>query len=127
MKNKRKTQNVYSGIKITDNISLTIPKRKFLPDFVPLLVIAFFGCIGIVNAFVTMFHIDISSFILNFYTVFFFMIFSVIFILPKKMTTLLIPIIFIYEFLLYRKWENYINGFMLVCNQTYKTIFPQRS
>lgn len=127
MKNKRKTQNVYSGIKITDNISLTIPKRKFLPDFVPLLVIAFFGCIGIVNAFVTMFHIDISSFIFNFYTVFFFMIFSVIFILPKKMTTLLIPIIFIYEFLLYRKWENYINGFMLVCNQTYRTIFPRRS
>lgn len=127
MKNKRKTQNAYSGIKITDSIALTIPKRKFLPDFVPLLIIAFCGCIGIVNAFVTMFHIDISSFILNFYTVFFFVIFSVIFILPKKMTALIIPILFVYEFLLYRKWDSYINGFMLVCNQTYTTIFPRRS
>lgn len=127
MKNKRKHQNVYSGIKITDNISLTIPKRKFLPDFVPLILIALCGCIGIVNSFVTMFHIEISSFSLNFYTVFFFMIFSVIFIMPKKMTTLLIPIIIIYELLIYRKWDSYVSGFMLVCNQSYKTIWPQRS
>lgn len=127
MKKKRQAQNIYSGVKVTDSISMTLPKRKSLPDFIPLIIIAFCGCAGVINAFVSMFQIDFSRSSLNFYTIFFFALFSIIFILPKKFIISLLPIFLIYEMLLYRNWESYVRGFMLIYNQTYRVIFPKRS
>lgn len=39
----------------------------------------------------------------------------------------IIPILIIYEILLYRNWNNYIKGFMLIYNQVYNIIWPKRS
>lgn len=123
MKNKQ-TPNSYSGIKVADNISLTLPKRKFIPEFIPLIFIALCGCIGIIYSFITMFQIQFSHKSLNFFILFFFALFSITFILPKKFMFSLIPIFLIYELFLYRKWDSFSKGFMLVYNQVYKVIWP---
>ena len=47
MSDKKIKRNIYSGVKVTDSISFTIPKKRFLPDFLPLILIALCGVIGI--------------------------------------------------------------------------------
>ena len=126
MKNKSNA-NIYSGIKITDNISVSIPKKNNIFDFLALIMIALLGCFGTINAFVSMFNININLPILNFYIILFFSIFSVIFILPGKTMLILLPTALCYELIIYKNWDKFTNGFMLVCNQTYRTIWPQRS
>ncbi len=124
---KQKTPVITSGITITDNISLKFPKRRALSDSIMLIIIALMGCIGVINSFSTMFQIDISTSTLNFYTISSFILFSVIFILPKKFMISLVPILLIYQFLIYIKWKNYENGFQLITNQVYSVLFPKRS
>lgn len=127
MSDKKIKRNIYSGVKVTDSISFTIPKKRFLPDFLPLTLIALCGVIGIFYSFITMFHIKINNDIIAVYITLFFALFSIIFILPKKFIFTIIPILIIYEILLYRNWNNYIKGFMLIYNQVYNIIWPKRS
>ena len=127
MSDKKIKRNIYSGVKVTDSISFTIPKKRFLPDFLPLILIALCGVIGIFYSFITMFHIKINNDIIAVILLYFFALFSIIFILPKKFIFTIIPILIIYEILLYRNWNNYIKGFMLIYNQVYNIIWPKRS
>lgn len=126
MKEKRNLRNIYSGIKVKDNISFTIPKSNSFLDCIPLCLIALCGCLGIVNSFVSMFEIDISAAALNFYTVLFFIFFSAIFINRKSITVPIITVILIYELLIFRKSEKFFRGLQLVCNQVYSVIKPYR-
>lgn len=119
-------ENSYGGVKVMDNISLSLPKRNSFFDHIPLILIAFCGCFGTVNSFMTMFGIDMSAASVNFYTIFFFLVFSLIFMNQKSVAGPLIPILLVYEFLLYQKWDSYLNGLMLVCNQVYQVLYPQR-
>lgn len=127
MADNRIKQNIYSGIKVTDNISFTIPKKTFIPDFIPIILIAFCGSAGIIYSFITMFQIEISREFINIYIAMIFTLFCVIFILPKKFMLSLIPIFIIYETLLYKNWNTYVKGFMLIYNQVYNIIWPRRS
>ncbi|MCM1226211.1 MAG: transglutaminase-like domain-containing protein [Clostridium sp.] len=126
MKEKRNLRNIYSGIKVKDNISFTIPKSNSFLDCIPLCLIALCGCLGIVNSFASMFEIDIAAAVLNFYTVLFFIFFSAIFINRKSITVPIITVILIYELLIFRKSEKFFRGLQLVCNQVYSVIKPYR-
>lgn len=126
MREKINSKNIYSGIKIKDNISLTLPKKRSFLDYIPLILIAFCGCVGTANSFVSMFKIDISFVSLNFYTVLFFLIFSAIFINQKSISIPIIPLVMIYELIIFRKSDKFFRGLQLVCNQVYGVIQPKR-
>ena len=75
--------NSYNGIRIIDSMNLSVPKnRKFL-NIIPLLIISFLGIWGTVFSYITMFDITINSTLINFCTILFFVILSIIFILPR--------------------------------------------
>ena len=76
MSDKKIKRNIYSGVKVTDSISFTIPKKRFLPDFLPLILIALCGVIGIFYSFITMFYIKINNDIIAVYITLFFALFS---------------------------------------------------
>ena len=124
MKNKTNLTQPCSGIAVTENISLSVARKIPFPEVLPLIVIAFCGCFGLMNAFVSMFNISIEYFTLNFYTLFFFSICTVIFILPRKTTLAIFPMLLIFSFYLYRNFRSFEKGFKSVSNQVYKEIFP---
>ena len=119
--------NSYNGIRIIDSMNLSVPKnRKFL-NIIPLLIISFLGIWGTVFSYITMFDITINSTLINFCTILFFVILSIIFILPRIFHFSLLPILIIYIVILYKKWTNFIDGFKIIFNQTYLSIYPEKS
>lgn len=118
--------NTYNGIRIIDCMNLSVPKRIKIFNIIPLMLIAFLGIWGTVFSYISMFEININTTAIKFYTIFFFIILSSLFILPKKFKILLFPILLFYILLLYKKWKYFIAGFKIVFNQTYTSINPEK-
>lgn len=124
MKNKASENNIYNGIKIANSINLTVPKTPKNINIIPLVIIAFFGIYGSVFSFFSMFKTtaDITS--VRYYSILFLGAFTLLFMLPKKFHLIILPVIGLYGFLLYRKWTEFIIGFKMLFNQTYSSIYP---
>ncbi len=119
--------NEYSGIRVTDNISFIVPKRNNYINIISVLCVAFLGLIGIVFSFLTMFDIAVSEWkLILTYTVFFSVLFSIIYIIPGKLRLGLIPIFLLYGFIVYRNWDDIVYGFMVVSNKIYSLIKPKK-
>lgn len=118
--------NTYNGIRIIDCMNLSVPKSVKFFNIIPLMLIAFLGIWGTVFSYISMFNININTNSIKFYSIFFFIIFSILFTLPKKFKILLFPILLFYIFLLYKKWTYFIAGFKIVFNQTYTSIHPEK-
>ncbi|MDE5917518.1 MAG: transglutaminase-like domain-containing protein, partial [Oscillospiraceae bacterium] len=124
---KNNKKNEYSGIRVTDNISFIVPKRNNYLNTISVMCVAFLGLIGIVFSFMTMFNIAVSDWkLILTYTVFFSVLFSVIYIIPGKFRLGLIPIFLLYCFIVYRNWADIVYGFMVVSNKIYSIIKPKK-
>lgn len=117
----------YNGIRIIDSMNLSVPKKRKLLNIIPLLIISFFGIWGTVFSYISMFNIDLNITLIKFYSILFFVIISTIFILPRIFHFSLLPILIIYIFILYKKWKSFTDGFKIIFNQTYSSIYPNKS
>lgn len=118
----KQNNNIYiseDGINLTDHLTMTVSRKKSIPRFIPMLLISFCGVFGTVFSFITMFDIPCSIGQIIYYTSLFYAAFSAIFLAPKKVWLLLLPILSVYEIILYRKWNDFLYGFMLVYNKIY--------
>lgn len=118
--------NTYNGIRIIDSMNLSVPKSAKFFNHIPLMLIAFLGIWGTVFSYISMFEINIDTTAIKFYSIFYFVILSLLFLLPKKFKVLLLPILLFYILLLYKKWKHFITGFKIIFNQTYNSIHPDK-
>lgn len=118
--------NSYNGIRIIDSMNLSVPKNRKILNTIPLLIIAFFGIWGTVFSYISMFDININIKTINFYTILFFAALSILFILPRILHFLFLPILISYIVILYKKWTNFIDGFKIIFNQSYLSIYPEK-
>lgn len=127
MKNSSTIQNAYNGIKIIDSMNLSVPKKRKFINVLPLMIVAFLGIYGTVFSFISIFDISTDSQKITFFTICFFALFSLILSLPGKFRFSILPILAIYIFILYKKWNKFICGFKIVFNWVYSSIYPYKS
>lgn len=125
MKNKASDNSSYNGIKIINNINFTVPKHHKLFNIISLIAVAFLGIYSTIFSFFSMFKINIGFGTVRFYTLLFFAAFTFIYMLPKKFHLVILPIMGIYVFLIYKKWNEFIIGFKLLFNQAYSSVYPK--
>ncbi|MGN0612479.1 MAG: transglutaminase family protein [Porcipelethomonas sp.] len=114
-----------SGIKIVNNINMSVPGTREMVNRIPLMLTAFMGIFGTVFSFFTMFGIDTGSISAAFYTLLFFGVFTAFFMLPRKLHLLIIPVMAVYGLLLYRMRDKFVLGFKLLYNKVYNSIYPK--
>ena len=112
-----------NSITVKDHISLSVfRKQEFTFKYLSLILTAFLGCFGSIYSFISIFNFRFYEAGLFFYLIIFFMLFVIMFLLPKKFLFALIPTSLVYIALIKKYWDAYINGFQSVFNKIYNTI-----
>ena len=128
MKNRtEKNRNSENGVRLSGNIDITVPVSKNIFNRVCLALLAFIGVIGTVFSFLTQFHTSINRSSALFYSLLFYAVFTAIFAPYGKIRFMGIPFTLIGAFLLYKKWDSFLEGFKIVYNNIYRDIYENLS
>lgn len=127
MKENISQEEISEEIRIVNNITLTVPENRKYFNRVILIFVALTGLIGTVFSFFSMYKTDINMSFVLIFSLGVFTLFTVIHMLPRKVYYLLIPIALLWIYLLYKKFNEFENGFKILFNQIYENIYPNSS
>lgn len=105
-----------SGLIIDNSIKVSYNKDSNILTNIILLLIAFIGLFGTVFSFITMFNIDVNTHSLVIYLVAFFILFSIISLLPDKFLLTIFPILLIFLYIFKDYIQEVTLGFKIVSN-----------
>lgn len=113
---KNEENSLKSGLIIENSIKVSYSKDNNILTNIILLLIAFIGLFGTVFSFITMFSIDINTTSLVVSLIAFFILFSIISLLPDKCLLAIFPILLIFLYIFRDYTQEFVLGFKVVSN-----------
>ena len=124
MKEKITKNSVPAEIKIVNNISLTVPETTSKLNIIPLIITAFLGFAGTILSFFSMFEIDIEMSSIIYFSILYFVMLTILFLLPRKFHLIIIPVLAVWGLLLFKEFEKFKLGYKMLFNMVYENIYP---
>lgn len=124
MKEKSIDNSSFEEIKIVNNIYLTVPETKSKFNLIPIIIVSLLGFLGTILSFFSMFEINIDMHSVMYFSMLYFVIFTILFLLPRKFHLIIIPMMAVWGLLLFKEFENFKLGYKMLFNEVYANIYP---